>query len=246
MGGAGRLSDLNWMLQQSICTAGFSKQFPDDGGGEMERKRQKWQCSNTICLVSEQLYISWFILQQVLLFKSAVLLHFNTFFKAVLVCFFPFLCCIRERSELVFDPDSSRSLGFPLGAWNNISVESTGKWDLDRGSICTILSLLIPPLWAWFLRVYFTLVLHEFLPQKSSSRVETTETAGPGPSICVYAWSRNPPWTLLHNCWQRASHVWVLSGVWCIFILAVDNCVWSCRALYQASILFWQLNVSIA
>lgn len=104
MGGAGRLSDLNWMLQQSICTAGFSKQFPDDGGGEMERKRQKWQCSNTICLVSEQLYISWFILQQVLLFKSAVLLHFNTFFKAVLVCFFSFSLLYKRKIGACFWP----------------------------------------------------------------------------------------------------------------------------------------------
>lgn len=85
-----------------------------------------------------------------------------------------------------------------------------------------------------------------FFPQKSSSRVETTETAGPGPSICVYAWSWNPPWTLLHNCWQRASHVWVLSAVWRMFILAVGNgpngFAVSCWVLNLHLKLTWMVN----
>lgn len=120
-------------------------------------------------------------------------------------------------------PPTPAHLVFPLKAQNNTSIENIEKWDLDHGSICTVLPMLIPPLWAWFMRVLFCISTAWISPQKSSSRAETTETVGPGPSICVFACRQNPPRTLLHNSWQKASHVWVLLAVWRIFILGVDN-----------------------
>lgn len=168
MGGAERLCDLKQMLQQSIRTAGFSKQFPDDGGGVTERKRQKRQCSHKMCLVSELLYLIFLVT----VFMSAVFEYSTLFLTPGQRCFQSsfsvYLLLLYNHVKIgpclgrLWTRPPSCSLGFPLGAQNDISVESAAKWDLDHGSICTVLSLLIPPLRAWFLRVYFALVLQEF------------------------------------------------------------------------------------
>lgn len=100
MGGAERLSDVNWTLQQSICTAGFSKQFPDDGGGVTERKRQKKnrQCSHKICLVSEQLYLIFLvtILMSVVFLLMPVQHSSQSILAHIIFC-----CIIMWRVELV-------------------------------------------------------------------------------------------------------------------------------------------------
>lgn len=176
------------MLQQSICSAGFSKQIP--------RWRRRCNRERDGQKLSEQLYLIFLIIVFLFFLNISFLLMPLHCFQSIVSIQYIFCCIIM------------------WGLFGSTQYQCSEHRGLDRCSICTVLSLLIPPLWAL---VYFALVLHESFPQKSSSRVEATETAGP--SICVYAWSINPPWTLLHNCWQRASHVWVLLALWCIFIL---------------------------
>lgn len=146
MGGAA------WTLQQSICTAGFSKQFPNNGvASERERERERQAADSLSPLWVQHLFES-----------------------TVSVCFV--LC-----HHVCLDPQS----------------------------ICTLLSVLIPPLWA------SVRVQHESFPQKSSWRVEAAKQPD-----CLQHESTLNAFT------QRASHVWALVALWHVCVLLLENSVY--------------------